>query len=158
MRKYRTGWSFSSYFQAGCECDSCVAQSKLYVDTKTAATKVGMSEFWGQKDIFTTSQMDDDEQFQTRSETLGLDFFKSFEDAYIYAKKNPCVWKISFLGQRWLKVTKCQGSDSEYSHCAAYKQSRPGSLLWVNSPLLLRQEDVGPFKILTDEEFKASHI
>lgn len=35
-------------------------------------------------------------EFQTRSESNGLEFFKSFKEALAHAEKDKTVWKISF--------------------------------------------------------------
>lgn len=48
-------------------------------------------------------------EFQTRSETNGLQYFQNGKEAFLHAKKDPTVWKISFDGVRL--VRKEIGSD-----------------------------------------------
>lgn len=48
-------------------------------------------------------------EFQTRSETNGLEFFQNGKEAFLHAIKDPTVWKISFDGVRL--VRKEIGSD-----------------------------------------------
>ncbi len=41
--------------------------------------------------------------YQTRSESNGLHYFETFEQAKVHAEGDPTVWKISGQGQRLIK-------------------------------------------------------
>jgi hypothetical protein len=76
-------------------------------------------------------------EFQTRSESTGLRFFTSLEEAWKHYESDPTVWKISFDSERWVTKTinekwnpvseeKLQRLSIEYRECKDSTQ-----LFWV---------------------------
>lgn len=99
-------------------------------------------------------------EFQTRSESTGLRFFTSLEDALNHYESNPTVWKISFDSERWVtkpikekwnpvSEKKLQELSIEYRECKDSAQ-----LFWVLQDMMPSFENMD----LPDNERMASCI